>query len=142
MENPTVNQHKTWLRKKLRENDIDKYYLIGLATVVGRIVYDEKRKQDPYAPKPFYLLYDKEGKPTRAWQYMAELALFCRHKEYRPADYVRSICTMPAIRKRIFLSKDQLPMRFIGTSTRTSAEEIRKLEDHFLKQKFLVESAY
>ena len=141
MEIQNTKGHKTWLRKQLKEHDINDAYLLGLAIVVERIIQEEKRKQNRYASKPFYMLF-KEGKPTRAWLYMAELALFCKHREYNPAEYVRSLCSLPEIRKRIFSTKEQIPLSFLSPSTRLGAAELRKREDHYLRQAFLAENAY
>lgn len=139
MEIETTEGHKTWLNRKLKENGIDKEYLLGLAIIVERTVYDEQRKTNKFASRPFYLLH-KEGKRTRAWQYMAELALFCKHREYNPAEYVRSLCSLPEVRRRLSYDKHQVPMSLISPSTRLGASHLRKREGHFLRRRY--EGAY
>lgn len=134
MDIQTTKDHKAWISKKLKQYGIDKEYLLGLTIIVERCVYDEQRKTNAYAPKPFYLLY-KEGKRTRAWLHMAELALFCKHRDYRPAEYVRSVCSLPEV-KRFFYNKDQIPMNLISPSTRIGASHLRKREGHFLRRQY------
>jgi hypothetical protein len=133
-----ILEHKSWLREKLKEKNIDKEYLLGLTIIVERTIHDEKLKANRYASKPFYLLF-KDGKPTRAWLHMAELALFCKHREYNPADYVRTLCTEPTVRRRLFLT-DQIPISFISPSTRMGADRLRRFEDFYLRHDY--DSAY
>jgi hypothetical protein len=130
MEIENTKGHKIWLRKKLREYGIDKDYLLGLAIIVERTVYDEQRKTNPLAHRPFYLLH-KEGRRTRAWLYMAELALFCKYREYKPGEFVRSVCSLPEVKRRLY-DKHALPVSFISPSTRIDASRLRKREYNYL----------
>jgi hypothetical protein len=126
-------EHRDWLRKKLREYKITEQYLLGLTIIVERTIYYEQLRMNKSASRPFYMLR-KEGKPTKAWGYIAELALFCKHRDYNPAEYVRSLCSIPYIRRKLFYDKDQVPISILSPSTKNGASQLRRHEDHYLRQ--------
>lgn len=139
----TTTGHKDWLKRKLRQYKISEEYISALAIVVGRTVYTEQLRMHRYdARAPYYMVHDKEGKPTKGWQFMAELALFCKYREYRPAEYVRALCSIPRIRRKLYFDKYQLSLNYLSPSTRISATQLHKLESHFLKVRSLTVKAY
>jgi len=139
----TTVEHKDWLKKKLRQYGITEDYLKALALVVGRTIYVEQLRMNKYSAKePYYMIRDKEGNMTRAWQPVAELALFCKYREYSPAEYVRSLCSLPYIRRKLYFDKHQVPISFLSPSTRIDSSRLLKLENHFLKERSRISRAY
>lgn len=139
---PTTKEYRQWLRTKLREHDIDREYLIGLAIVVERIIYEESLRINRYTLiKPYYPLR-LNGKRTRAWLHLAELALFCRHRGYNPAEYVKTLCNNRRIRGMLYWQRKQLPLNLISPSTRLNSAQLRKNEDFYLRQRNAYTLAY
>ena len=127
----TTHEYRVWLQQKLDKCNISRDYMLGLVIVLERTLQEEKRKLTNENFRFFYKLFNGNGKPTRAWLYTAELALFLRYRHYPVEPYIRSLCSLPKVRYYL-RQREQISLNRLVPSTRKSAEEIRKLEQHFL----------
>ena len=123
--------YRKWLQTKMDQHQISKNYLLGLMIILERVLVDERYKltgRKDY--KPFYNLRNGEGEPSRAWLYASELALWLKHRGYKPVDWFRSTCSMPRIKKRL-KHKGQIPINMIMPSTRNGSEKLREAEGNY-----------
>lgn len=126
----TTKEYNIWLAQKMVEHKISRDYLLGLMIILERVLEEEKYKLTGRRLKPFYNLRNGEGGHSRAWLHASELALWLKYKGYKPVDWFRSTCAMPAIKRRL-KHKEQIPINMIMPSTRNGSARLREAEDNY-----------
>jgi len=132
-----VKQYKQWLKKKLKKHKITDEYLVCVAMALARIVAEERSKATFQSSLfvPFYRIYsveDGKKKYTRAWFYIAELAIWIKYSGYPFDPWVRSVLQLPRCR-RALKSNKPISLSTIQPSTRVSTKRLREYEDNFVK---------
>lgn len=129
----TKKEYKVWLQKKLDQHGIDRTRLLAVVIVVERALsYELNRMGSPRA-KPFYRLFDDDGKPTRAWIHAAELALWLKYNGFKANPYVQGITRHPIVQKfiRNRNHKDQIPLNVMFPSARKDTARLKEYSRHF-----------
>ena len=134
----SVRDYKQWLHSKLAELRISNQYLVALAIITERVVHIERSRLRGYwTTKPYYQVFEKDGAPTQAWYYLAEAAIFLKHRGYKPYDYLTAICHHKRIRGFLLNGNGkQVPISVFYPTTRISNKQLLELDDFYKEWRF------
>jgi hypothetical protein len=133
-----VREYKKWLSKKLKQYKIDRHKLIAIVIVVERALGAELERRGYRKAKPFYRLWDDDGKTTRAWVHAAELAIWLAYNNFKADPYTRAIIKYPVVERFIYKAKQvnenkQVPLHILFPSARANTDRLKEYSD-FYKQ--------
>ena len=125
----SIKEHKAWLERELALAGISNRYLRSIADLAARAVNQESADQGWPKAKVYFTVFVKD-KPTRAWWYAAELALWLDYKQYPVTGYIKSLCHLPRVAAALRRG-ERVPLNVLAPSTRRSTVRLKSYADHY-----------
>ena len=130
MLDPTT--HRKWLNEQLVKYSIGKRDLEAISKALENTIDQtyEKNFGQPLRVRAFFSVFNREGWPTRGWDYIAELAIWLKYTDYPPAKWFEFLCSRPNI--KFIMQGGRLPnLSQLIPRTRQSRDAIQKLNEEF-----------
>lgn len=126
----TTKEYKKWLETELALAGISNTYLQSVADLAARAIIKECTDQGWPKSKVYFKVFTRDGKPTRAWWYAAELALWLEYKQYPVTGYIQSLCHLPRVAAALRRG-ERVPLNVLAPSTRRSTARLKAYADHY-----------
>ena len=130
----TTKEYKKWLETELALAGISNTYLQSVADLAARAIIKECADQGWPKSKAYFKVFKRDGTPSRAWWYVAELVLWLEYKQYPVMHYVRSLCHLPQVAGLLRHGKP-VSLSTLAPSTRHSTARLKAYAAHYERWK-------